>query len=52
VALGSQAFLAKVKEWVGRVTKEQPDRERKGLSLLSSATSHNRAPVFILESFI
>jgi REP element-mobilizing transposase RayT len=28
VALGSQAFLAKVKEWVGRVTKEQPDREQ------------------------
>ncbi len=26
VALGSQAFLAKVKGWVGRVTKEQPDR--------------------------
>jgi len=26
VALGSQAFLAKVKDWVGRVTKEQPDR--------------------------
>lgn len=28
VALGSQAFLAKVKDWVGRVTKEQPDREQ------------------------
>ena len=26
VALGSQTFLAKVKDWVGRVTKEQPDR--------------------------
>ena len=28
VAIGSQAFLAKVKGWVGRVTKEQPDREQ------------------------
>lgn len=28
VALGSQAFLVKVKDWVGRVTKEQPDREQ------------------------
>jgi putative transposase len=28
VALGSQEFLAKVKGWVGRVTKEQPDREQ------------------------
>jgi len=26
VALGSQEFLAKVKDWVGRVSKEQPDR--------------------------
>lgn len=26
VALGSQEFLAKVKPWVGRVTKEQPAR--------------------------
>jgi REP element-mobilizing transposase RayT len=26
VALGSQAFLAQVKDWVGRVTKEQPAR--------------------------
>ena len=26
VALGSQEFLAKVKQWVGRVTKEQPAR--------------------------
>ncbi len=28
VALGSQSFLAKVKDWVGRVTQEQPDREQ------------------------
>jgi len=28
VALGSQAFVGKVKDWVGRVTKEQPDREQ------------------------
>ena len=28
VALGSQAFLAKVKGWVGKVTKEQPDRKQ------------------------
>jgi len=28
VALGSQEFLAKVKGWAGRVTKEQPDREQ------------------------
>jgi len=28
VALGSQAFLAKVKDWVVRVSKEQPDREQ------------------------
>ena len=26
VALGSAAFLRKVKDWVGRLTKEQPDR--------------------------
>jgi hypothetical protein len=26
VALGSQAFLRKVKDWVGRVGKEQPTR--------------------------
>ena len=28
LALGSQAFLAQVKGWVGRVTKEQPDRKQ------------------------
>jgi len=28
VALGSQAFLEKAKHWVGRVTKEQPDRKQ------------------------
>jgi hypothetical protein len=28
VALGSQAFLGMVKGWVGRLTKEQPDREQ------------------------
>ena len=28
VALGSQAFQSKVKEWVGRVTKEQPSRSQ------------------------
>ncbi|MBU1695096.1 MAG: transposase [Verrucomicrobia bacterium] len=28
VALGSQGFLEKVKTWVGRVTKEQPDRKQ------------------------
>ena len=28
VALGSQEFLKKVKGWVGRVTKEQPDRKQ------------------------
>jgi hypothetical protein len=28
VALGSREFQAKVKDWVGRVTKEQPDREQ------------------------
>jgi len=28
IALGSQAFLAKVKNWAGRVTKEQPDRRQ------------------------
>lgn len=28
IALGSRAFLEKVKTWVGRVTKEQPDRKQ------------------------
>ena len=28
LALGSQAFLEQVKRWVGRVTKEQPDRKQ------------------------